>query len=386
MLIKIIISLCFCILTNVYCQEITIFFLKDGSILQGKVVNENQNRIFLKTDQGTIKIIPSDILGREDTGKKGDLTYFSDRLDYLNSNVQILSNRLNHLKDSLSFSLKDLYDLFQNIDAIQNEYEIELLRLQSKSRQHDQNLEYNNDDLTNNRVRIAEHNQKITGLSDTLQTLDNLVKKINNKLNVNNDRSYLLSGNLATTKKDIQDLNMRHENSQNQIDMMSGALANNIQEVIRVQGQFSDVESGIKQNSNSIKDINRALIIQKEDLVLNINSRYNTIDSQLQKIKENINNINVKIISVDDKGQAERKIISQNLMDLKGELDILNEKVLSFNRENQLTAEKLNLLGNNIDAINKKLIRMESSSKKINNQLLELQLKLDANADAKDEK
>ena len=275
--------------------------------MQGKVVNENQNRIFLKTDQGTIKIIPSDILGREDTGKKGDLTYFSDRLEYLNSNVQILSSRLNHLKDSLSFSLKDLYDLFQNIDAIQNEYEIELLRLQSKLRQHDQNLEYNNDDLTNNRVRIAEHNQKITGLSDTLQTLDNLVKKINNKINVNNDKLYLLSGNLATTKKDIQDLNMRHENSQNQIDMMSGALANNIQEVIRVQGQFSDVESGIKQNSNSIKDINRALIIQKEDLVLHINSRYNTIDSQLQKIKEDINKINVKIISLDDKGQAERK-------------------------------------------------------------------------------
>ena len=53
------------------------------------------------------------------------------------------------------------------------------------------------------------------------------------------------------------------KSNQNQIDMMSGALANNIQ-VIRVQGQFSDVESGIKQNSNSIKDINRALIIQKE--------------------------------------------------------------------------------------------------------------------------
>ena len=63
------------------------FFLKDGSILQGKVVNENQNRIFLKTDQGTIKIIPSDILGREDTGKKGDLTYFSDRLEYLNTTM-----------------------------------------------------------------------------------------------------------------------------------------------------------------------------------------------------------------------------------------------------------------------------------------------------------
>ena len=94
----------------------------------------------------------------------------------------------------------------------------------------------------------------------------------------------------------------------------------------------------------------------------------------------------MKIISIDDKGQAERKIISQNLMDLKGELDILDEKVLSFNRQNQLTAEKLNLLGGNIDAINKQLIRMESSSKKINNQIDELQLKLDANANTKDEK
>ena len=34
-----------------------------------------------------------------------------------------------------------------HIEAIQNEFEIELLRLQSKTRQHNQNLEYNKDDL-----------------------------------------------------------------------------------------------------------------------------------------------------------------------------------------------------------------------------------------------
>ena len=74
------------------------------------------NRIFLKTDQGTIKIIPSDVLGREDTARKGDLTYFSDRLDQLNSNVRYLTGQVNHLKDSLSFSLEDLNNLFLNID------------------------------------------------------------------------------------------------------------------------------------------------------------------------------------------------------------------------------------------------------------------------------
>ena len=72
---KIIIFLYFCFLVSIYSQDLTIFFLKDGSILQGKIVNENQNRIFLKTDQGTIKISPADILGREDSANKGDLTY-----------------------------------------------------------------------------------------------------------------------------------------------------------------------------------------------------------------------------------------------------------------------------------------------------------------------
>ena len=39
---------------NIYPKGISIFFLKDGSIIQGQVVNENQNRIFLKTEQGPL--------------------------------------------------------------------------------------------------------------------------------------------------------------------------------------------------------------------------------------------------------------------------------------------------------------------------------------------
>ena len=97
MLKKIIIFFCFYISINIYGQDLTIFFLKDGSILQGKIVNENQNRIFLKTDQGTIKIIPSDVLGREDTARKGDPTYFSERLDQLNSNVRYLTSKVSNI-------------------------------------------------------------------------------------------------------------------------------------------------------------------------------------------------------------------------------------------------------------------------------------------------
>ena len=72
-----------------YSQNISIFFLKDGSIIQGIIVNENQSRIFLKTEQGTVKIYPVDIIGREDSAKKGELSFFSERIEYLQTNDKI---------------------------------------------------------------------------------------------------------------------------------------------------------------------------------------------------------------------------------------------------------------------------------------------------------
>ena len=384
MLKKIIIFLNFCFSVSIYSQDLTIFFLKDGSILQGKIVNENQNRIFLKTDQGTIKISPADILGREDAANKGDLTYFSDRLNQLNSNVRYISGKVNHLSDSIRFSFKELNELIQDIEAIQNEFEIELLKIQSRTRQHKQNLDYNKDDLTNNRVRIAENNQKIGGISDTLTVLNNLTKTINEKLNANVDKAYLLSGNLSTIKKDIEKQSILQENSQNQIDMMAGALANNIQEVIRVQGQFGDVQNNIEENSSSINAINRAIIIQKEDLTLLLNKRYNSLNEELLKLNKNVKNIDKTIISIDQKSEGERKSIINNLDDLKNELNILDEKYLSINRQNKLTEEKLNLLSESIDAINKKLIRLDTAGKKVNNQISEIESKLDAITESKD--
>ena len=375
---KIIIFFLFYILINLYGQDVTIFFLKDGSILQGKIVNENQYRIFLKTDQGTIKIIPSDVLGREDAANKGDLTFFTERLEQLQQNVRYLTGKVNHMKDSLSISFKGLNDLYLNLEAIQNEFEIELLRLQSKAREHNQSLEYNKDDLINNRVRIAENTQQLGGISDTVRTLDIAVKKINEKLQSNMDKSYLLSGNLATIKKDIQTIKTTQDNSQNQIDMMSGALANNIQEVIRVQGKFSDVESGVKNNLNSIDDLSRALIIQKEDFTILLNSKYNSINEELVIIKDDINTLKLNISSLDEKSEQERGDILLTVGDLKSELEILNEKVISYNRENKLTKEKLLLLDENVSSINKNLIKMENFVKSLDKEIAEIESKIDA--------
>ena len=82
--------------------------------------------------------------------------------------------------------------------------------------------------------------------------------------------------------------------------------------------------------------------------------------------------------------QFDLKNFLNNLDDLKNEVDILNEKFLSINRQNKLTEEKLNLLGENIDSVNKKLIRIESSGKKMNNQISEFESRLDSITKSKD--
>ena len=52
----------------------------------------------------------------------------------------------------------------------------------------------------------------------------------------------------------------------------------------------------------------------------------------------------------------------------------------------KLTEEKLLLLDDNLSAVNKKLIKMESSAKKMSNEIAEIESKLDANTITKDEK
>ena len=152
-------------------QDISIFFLKDGSIIQGKVVNENQQRIFLKTEQGTIKILPKNILGREDLAKKGDLTFMVDRMDYFQNHVNQLTGQVNHWNDSLNLAFDDLYELFKNLEVLQNEFEIDLLRLHSQGREQKKQITYVQDDLVNQRVDIAFNRQNMGGIDDTVSTL-----------------------------------------------------------------------------------------------------------------------------------------------------------------------------------------------------------------------
>ena len=344
-------------------QDISIFFLKDGSIVQGQVVNENQHRIFLKTEQGTIKLNPSDILGREDAAKKGDLTFFSDRLEYLQGNVNHLSGQVNHWNDSLRTALGDLYELFRDLEVLQNEFEIDLLRLHSQGREQKKKIEYVQDDLVDQRVDIASNRQEMGGLDDTVSTMNKQFSQVRQKLDITANQSYLLSGNLSSIKKDIQSIRSVQENQQNQIDMMAGALANNIQEVIRVQGKFGDVEDGVENNQIEIKKLANSLELKTDELANDMSSMLKELNSRLDVISSNINDMDNNAIKA-------RKKLSVGIGDLKNEIDIVGDKVVTLSRDVRSNEEQLKSISDKVD-------KVESSIKKVDGKLSKLKTRVD---------
>jgi len=352
-------------------QDISIFFLKDGSIVQGQVVNENQHRIFLKTEQGTIKLKPSDILGREDAAKKGDLTFFSDRLEYLQGNVNHLSGQVNHWNDSLRTALGDLYELFKDLEVLQNEFEIDLLRLHSQGREQKKKIEYVQDDLVDQRVDIASNRQEMGGLDDTVSTMNKQFSQVRQKLDITANQSYLLSGNLSTIKKDIQSIRSVQENQQNQIDMMAGALANNIQEVIRVQGKFGDVEDGVEKNQIEIKKLANNLELKTDELA-------NDMKSMLKDLTSRLDVISIKIEDMDKNALKARKKLATDLGDLANELGIIGEKVVTLTRDFRTNEEKLSSIDDKVDKVDGSLKRTETKVDKIDNDVSDLKAKVDA--------
>ena len=343
-------------------QDISIFFLKDGSIVQGQIVNENQYRIFLKTEQGTIKILPSDVLGREDAANKGDLTFVSERLEYLQGNVNHLTGQVNHWNDSLKTALDDLYELFKNLEVLQNEFEIDLLRLHSQGREQKKKMDYVEDDLINQRVDIASNRQEMGGIDDTVSTLNQEFSQVRQKLDITANQSYILSGNLTTIKKDIQSIRSNQENQQNQINMMSGALANNIQEVIQVQGKFSNVENGVEENRLEIRKLNNELLDQTEELSKGMDMMLKDLTSQLESISDRID-------QMDNNALKARKKLTTDLGDIANELNILSDKVITLSRDHRVTDEKVNSIDGNISTIERSINNIDGKINKIDDRI-----------------
>ncbi len=350
-------------------QSTSIFFLKDGSIIQGKVVNENQHRIFLKTEQGTIKILPLDVIGREDSAKKGDLTFMSEKIDYLQGNVTHLTGKVTHWNDSLKTVFDNLNELFKNLEVLQNEFEIDLLRLYSESTTQKKKMEYVQDDLVNHRVSISENRQGMGMLKDTVSTINNDIIKVKQKLDVTSNQSYLLTGNLSNIKKDIQVNRENQKLQRDQIDMMSGAVANQIQEVNRVQSSFSAIENAIEENKNTIKGTNNKIDLKTSDIEIQLNQLVISLNNKNEILDKKINDIDKKNIKDHEKFNAD-------LGDLKNDILILDTKLQDISRDLKVSNEKISKIDDVVNSLNSMLIKLESSIKDINISITKMDSKI----------
>jgi len=354
-------------------QDISIFFLKDGSIVQGTVVNENQNRIFLKTEQGTIKILTIDILGREDLARKGDLSFISERVDYLQSHVDHLTSKLDQFNDSLRRSLNNLYITDQELDGLQSEFEVDLLRLHSQGREQKKQIQYLQDDMIDKRVDISSNRQNLGGLQDTVNYYASEFRKASRSLETTTNTAFLLTGTVSNTRKELQDVTREQENQKNQIDIMAGSIAHLIQEVQKVRDSFSAIEEAIQMNDESITLLTEAIQTQNKSLNQKIDLSVEGINQEIdQAIREQ--NSQMKILQVDFEDQTDQAIRFRKKVDIDiKDLDELSErkyeklsKQIDDLEKNFFTIESnidshLASLKKSIDRLNNELKRVKKS-------------------------
>ena len=75
--------------------------------------------------------------------------------------------------------------MYRDLEVLQNEYEIDLLRLHSQSRDLKRNIEYMQDDLMESKLSISSNKQKLTILEDSLDIQKDILTIANKKVNAN---------------------------------------------------------------------------------------------------------------------------------------------------------------------------------------------------------
>ena len=344
-------------------QDNSIFFLKDGSIVQGTIVNENKTRIFLKTDQGTIKILNMNILGREDLAKQGDLSFMSDRVDHLQNHVDNLAGRLEVWNDSLQHELFTTVKTLNELESLQAEFEVDLLRVHSQTRDQKKKLKYLQDEMVDKRIDIASNRQNLGGLKDTVNFYVKQFKKANQTLENTTNTAFILTGTVSNTRKDLQDVILEQQKQINRIDIMSGSLAHLIQEIQIVTDSFEGIKFDIEKNAGSIERLKNEMI--EKNQLTNIRINKIEIDSEKQfKLLEDTFEVKIDLLnrSLDEHGDQnmrERKKIELDISDMEDLLQRQNEKVIKkvdelekeFYTVKVSIDESLSLLKNNIDRL-----------------------------------
>jgi chromosome segregation ATPase len=238
--------------------------------------------------------------------------------------------RVNHLNDSLSTSTDNLFEEFKKINALQNEFEIDLLRLHSKGREQKKQIKNIQENLGNQGVAIASNRQDMGGIEDTLNSLIKDFRITKQKLDVTVSQSYLISGTVSNIKSELQKTQGNQQNQQNQIDIISGSLANLIQEVKKVHESFSSIENHIELNRISIIELDGKVSKESKEINSTMLEMRSDFNQQIRKINKAINNNEKMLAKTDERILTNTNSFKDETSNLKNAISILNKDINLF--------------------------------------------------------
>ena len=352
---------------HIIAQNTTILFLRDGSIIQGTITHEKPNKIFLKTDMGFIQIKPEDIIGREDLAKKGDLTYMSDQIEFVRRHMENLTGKTLSWKDSLQTSINNLYQIYKGIEILQQEFEVDLLTLNSRDQEKSKQLLELTHDIVEHEVDISLNRQNIGMVSDTIQYINNGLAIAEDNLAKNINQTFVLSGSTANLMDDIKDVSNEIVNNKSQVDIMSGSVANLYREVQRVEKSFDFINKSIKENRGSI-GLNQQSINSNHSAILDLGAETN---KQIDNLYDSLRVAQGELISTME------LLWKQNKKSVLNATENFNDSLYSVNRNMKNIDNKTNDLESDLDLyvleLKKSVEDMNKAISKINGNLSNLE-------------
>ena len=348
-------------------QNTTILFLRDGSIIQGTITHEKPNKIFLKTDMGFIQIKPEDIIGREDLAKKGDLTYMSDQIEFVRRHMENLTGKTLSWKDSLETSINNLYQIYKGIEILQQEFEVDLLTLNSRDQEKSKQLLELTHDIVEHEVDISLNRQNIGMVSDTIQYINNGLAIAEDNLAKNINQTFVLSGSTANLMDDIKDVSNEIVNNKSQVDIMSGSVANLYREVQRVEKSFDFINKSIKDNRGSI-GLNQQSINSNHSSILDLGVETN---KQIDNLYDSLRVAQGELISTME------LLWKQNKKSVLNATENFNDSLYSVNRNMKNIDNRTDDLESDLDLyvleLKKSVEDMNKAISKINGNLSNLE-------------
>ena len=253
--------------------------------------------------------------------------------------MDYLTGKLDHLNDSLQIVLDNLSVNYQELEVLQSEFEIDLLRLHSQGREQKKQIQYLQDDGVDKRVDIAANRQNLGGLKDTVNYYAGEFRKADQKLETTANTAFLLTGTVSNTRRELQTVVQDQQNQKNQIDIMAGSVAHLIQEVQQVSQSFSAIEDAIAMNGESINALSVTLQTQGETLNVKVDQVNVKVDQAVENLNQEIDQAvreytsQIKLLQVAIEDQADKAVRSgkKNDMDIKdlGELSDRKHEKLS---------------------------------------------------------